>query len=269
MSLLSPDRYRAVLGARQVLLACRRAGRLENLGCLVWAGAERGDWVGAVAALEELLDARPRRRGGLEVVLGAHFVRLVLVPWSEAIGSPAELAAYARIRFEAFYGAEMADWRLCLSPEPAGAPRLAAALDGALLDRLAALAGAAGLRLAAVQPYLMGAFNRLCRPLAGDDFLFLLAEPERSCLLVARDGRWAAVRSQAGSDDDASLGVLLERESALQALEARPPAAIFVHAPGRADLALATVHDLPPQVLGAPPRGRQVLAPWTMAATVG
>lgn len=271
MSLLSPEHYLAVLGATQVQLARRRGGQLDDLGCAECSSRDLGDWAGPADALERLLSARPRRRGELAVVLSEHFARFTLVPWSDAIGSPAELEAYARMRFEEIYGSDAAGWALQLSPEPAGQPRLAVAVARGLLERLAALAKGAGLRLVSMQPYLMSAFNRLCRPLAGDDFLFLLAEPERSCLLVARGGRWVAVRSVAGSDADAALAVLLERESELQELEAQTPSAIYVHAPGRPDLAPAVVHGVLPLVLGAPPRG----APgesgnplWAMATTV-
>ncbi|CAD5379476.1 conserved hypothetical protein [Pseudomonas sp. OF001] len=271
MSLLSPERYIAVLGATRVQLVRRRAGQLLDLGSADYASRDLGDWAAPADALERLLAGQPRRRGSLSVVLSEHFARFTLVPWSEAIVSPAELCAYARLRFEEIYGSDAAGWALQLSPEAAGQPRLAVAVASGLLDRLAALARGAGLRLASVQPYLMSAFNRLCRPLAGDDFLFLLAEPERSCLLVAREGRWVAVRSVAGSDADAALAVLLERESELQELDASTPTAIYVHAPGRPDLMPARVHGVRPQVLGAPargPSGEAVNPLWAMAATV-
>lgn len=266
MSLLSAERCLAVLGARQVLLARRQGGQLQALGCLDCVSRDLGDWSGATQALERLLEARPRRRGELAVALAEHFTRLTLVPWSDALGTPAEQQAYARLRFAEIHGSAAADWRLQLSPEAAGAPRLAVAVAGGLLERLAALATAAGLRLVSVQPYLMGAFNHLCRPVAGDDFLFLLAEPERSCLLVVREARWVAVRSQAGSDSDAALAVLLERESERQALEATAPAAIYVHAPGRPELAPPRVHGVLPQVLGVAGDPDNPL--WAMAATL-
>ena len=270
MSLLSPDRYIAVLGPTRVQLARRRGSQLDNLGSAACASRDLGDWAGAADALEQLL-ARPGRRGELAVVLGEHFAHYTLVPWSDAIGTPDELTSYARICFEEIYGSDAAGWAVQLSPDAAGQPRLAVAIAQGLLERLATLATTAGLRLVSVQPYLMSAFNRLCRPLAGDDFLFLLAEPERSCLLVARDGRWVTVRSTAGSDSDGSLAVLLARESELQELGEQAPMSIYIHAPGRADLTPAPVHGLLPQVLGQPRRSVAGEAPdplWAMAMTV-
>lgn len=271
MSLLSPDRYLAVLGPTRVHVARRQHGQLQSLGSSECCSSDLSDWGEAVAALERLLGGVHGRRGELQVVLSAHFARLTLVPWSDAIGSPDELTAYARLRFEEIYGSEAVGWALQLSPEAAGQPRLAVAIEQGLLERLQALAKAGGLRLVAVQPYLMSAFNRLCRPLAGDDFLFLLAEPERSSLLVARDGRWVAVHSAAGTDSDAALAVLLERESELQELDELTPTAIYVHAPGRPDLAPAAVHGVVPQVLGnalRQPPGQLPDPLWVMAQTV-
>lgn len=271
MSLLSPDRYIAVLGPTRVQLARRRRGQLENLGSLDCTSTDLGAWGDTCAALERLLAGPQRRRGELVVVLSEHFARFTLVPWSDAIGTPDELAAYARIGFEDIYGAAASGWALQLSPEATGQPRLAAAIEQGLLERLTELAEAAHLRLVSVQPYLMSAFNRLCRPLAGADFLFLLAEPERSCLLVAREGRWVAVRSAAGSDADGSLAVLLERESELQELEAQAPGILYVHAPGRPDLTPEAVHGVLPRVLGGPAQripGEAPDALWTMAMTV-
>lgn len=270
MSLLSPDHHLAVLGASRVQLVSRHGSRLDDLGCAEYCSQDLGDWNGAAEALGRLLAARPRRRGELAVVLSEHFARFTLVPWSDAIASPSELEAYARLRFEEIYGEDAAGWALQLSPAAVGEPRLAVAVAAGLIERLAELARGAGLCLKSVQPYLMGAFNRLCRPLAGDDFLFLLAEPERSCLLVAREGHWVAVRSMAGNDADAALAVLLERESELQELDAHSPLEIFVHAPGRQDLMPAPVHGVRPQVLGAPVRGGAATHDplWAMAATV-
>lgn len=271
MSLLSPERYIAVLGPTRVQLARRRGSQLDNLGSAACASRDLGDWAGAADALEQLLVAQSGRRGELVVVLGEHFAHFTLVPWSDAIGTPEELMAYARICFEEIYGSDAAGWTLQLSPEAAGQPRLAVAIAQGLLERLTSLARTAGLRLVSLQPYLMSAFNRLCRPLAGDDFLFLLAESERSCLLVARDGRWVTVRSVAGSDSDAALAVLLARESELLELEEHVPRAVYIHAPGRADLAPAPVHGLLPQVLGQPlcSVAGEVPDPlWVMAMTV-
>lgn len=236
MSLLSAERYVAVLDPRGVLLVRRRGrGVPETVGMAECGVAQDGAaWAPAVDALAGLLARSLAGHGTLTVVLSSQFVRFRLVPWSDAIGSPDELEAYARLCFEEVYGAAVGAWALRLSPEAAGCPRLGAAIEQALLERLKTLASGAGLRLAAVQPYLMVAFNRLGDHLRHGDFTFVLVEATRSTLLVARKGRWAGVSSSAGGGSDEALSALIERESELQAAagETLPP--VYVHAPGHA-----------------------------------
>jgi hypothetical protein len=97
---------------------------------------------------------------------------------------PRELDAYARACFENLYGQPLDDWRIVLSPSrpvPPASPRRCRSL----LQRLQA--GGRRLSLRSVQPYLMAAFNRCSRSWSRD-FLFVLAEPRRSVLLLAAGG---------------------------------------------------------------------------------
>ena len=232
MSPLWPEACTAVLGPRSVGLYRSRGQRW--LGSVDFDSVGGLAWPGAVAALESLLAGREPGRAELRVVLSSHYTRFCLVPWSEAINSPEELAGYARLCFEDIYGALGDGWSLKLSPEAAGHPRLAAAMPEELLAQLRNLAKANGLRLASVQPYLMAAFNRHRAALVLDDFLFLVAEPGRGSLLLARGGRWAAVRSVALDDSDAALNDLIAREGELHSLEQDRPVNCYLHAPGRA-----------------------------------
>jgi hypothetical protein len=207
------------------------------VGAVECAAGGTPAWAAAADALASLLSTPQRGGGALTVVLSSQFVRFRLVPWSDAIGTPDELEAYARVCFEEVYGAASGNWALRLSAEATGCPRLAAAIEQGLLERLQAIASAAELRLVSVQPYLMAAFNRLGGTLRGGDFVFVLAEPERSTLLVARAGRWVGVSSNAGGDSDDALSALIARESELQAAAGEALPAVYVHAPGRADCA--------------------------------
>lgn len=225
MSHLSSDPFIAVLGANGVGLGQRR-----------WFGsqgfvAERSQAVAtALQALRNLLGEQPRRRNELRVLLSADYCRFCLLPWSDAISTPAELQGYARACFEAHYGQSLEGWRICLSPEASGRARVAAAVPEALLQGLEQVSVESRLRLRAVQPYLMGAYNRFAARFGQGDFLFVLAEPQRSLVLLARQGGWQQLRTQSGSDGDASLQALIARECQLQDGQ---PLAIFVHAPGR------------------------------------
>lgn len=231
MSPLWPETYIAVLGPRSVgLFRCRDR---QWLGSTAFDTVGGLSWPSAVAALETLLAGRKPERAMLKVLLASHYTRFCLVPWSEAINTPEELAGYARLCFEDIYGTLGEGWNLSLAPEAAGQPRLAAAMPEELLTQLRSLAKASGLRLASVQPYLVAAFNRYRAALSMDDFLFLVAEPGRGSLLLARDGRWATVRSVTLDESDVALNDLIAREGELRGLEQGAPAAFFLHAPGR------------------------------------
>jgi len=95
-------------------------------------GAE--PWHGALEALKGI--AWPRSR--VTVVLSNHFVRYALVPWSDAIANAAEEQAYLRHHFAKIHGERAKGWQLRASEAPKGAPRLASAVDSALVDAIRA-----------------------------------------------------------------------------------------------------------------------------------
>lgn len=248
MSLLSRERLIAVLAPARVTLLHAGTGRPAPGG----ACDCEGGWDGAVDALQGLLREAGVRRGDVTVVLSCHFAHFRLVPWSDAISSPAELEAFARIGFEDVYGAVAAGWALRISPEAAGRPRVAAAIDKALLARLHTIVEGAGLRLASVQPHLMAAFNRLQPGLARDDFVFAVAEPGRCSMLLARAGQWLSVRSSAVADSEHAVAALLERECELNGIgdpQSGPVPPVFIHAPGRAASAWPPVEGVAPRAL--------------------
>lgn len=253
MSPLWRDRYVAVLGAHAACLAhCPRgvSDRLRLLGRAEWEpGGPAPAWSRGLEALAGLLDAAPTRRGSLMVVLASRFVRFGLLPWNKEIGSPKELETYSRLRFEEVYGAAAADWVVRMSPEAAGRPRLAAAMERGLMDGLGECARNAGFRVCSIQPYLMAAFNRLRHTIGTDDFIFAVAEPDRGSLLVRRAGSWASVRSAAAMDSDEALAALIARECELQGLDegALPP--VFVHAPDRTPGTGPMINGVAPRAL--------------------
>jgi len=84
-----------------------------------------------------------------------------------------------------------------------------------------------------VQPYLMAAYNRCSPQLEQGDFLFVLAEPRRSVLLLAAGGAWQQVLAQGCADSDQALQALIERTCELYG-EHQPR--VYLHAPGRGDV---------------------------------
>ncbi|AXM94998.1 hypothetical protein ACU5P1_13495 [Pseudomonas plecoglossicida] len=234
MSHLSPDRFCAVLGAEGVGLGRWHANQHQWLGSRAFScDAAQPAWEPALQALAALLAEHAVRGAQLRVLLSARFSRFCLVPWSDAIGTSAELDAYARACFEHLYGQSLDDWRIVLSPERAGTARIATALPQALLQGLQALGDESRLKLRSVQPYLMAAYNRCSAQLGQGDFLFVLAEPRRSVLLMAAGGAWQQVLAQGCADSDQALQALIDRTCELYG-EQLPP--VYLHAPGRGDV---------------------------------
>jgi hypothetical protein len=249
VSLSWRDRYAAVVTAERVALVRTGRGwrtRLETVAEAPCAGGQRQ---AALDALADVLARAAIRRGDLTIVLSSHFVRYLLVPWRAEVGSPAELEGFATICCDETFGSEPAGRTLVTARERATSARVAAAVDNALLEGLRSVVAASALRLVSIQPYLAAAFDGLRRRLPARDFLFLLAEPARSCVLVASGGRWRSVRSIAHGNRAQSLSDLVEREAQLTGLadEGMPP--VFVHAPGREDMELPECHGITPQVL--------------------
>ncbi|MHC8380092.1 hypothetical protein [Pseudomonas sp. LB3P14] len=235
MSLLSRDRFVAVLGASGVGLGQRRGSETLWLGSVGFIDEGFHAWAVALETLDRLLAEHTRSGAELSVVISGHFSRFCLVPWSEQISSPAELLGFAQLCFEDLYGVPTQPWSMVLSAEPAGYDRVATALPQDLLTQLRTQVTGRGLRLRSVQPYLMAAFNHFDKSFDAGDFLFVVAEPVRSVLLLAREGRWAEVRSVGSSDSDAALTALIGRENQLQASTSDRPLNVYLHAPARID----------------------------------
>ena len=251
MSHLLPDRYCAVLGAEGVGLGRWHGREHQWLGSRDFTcGADQPAWEPALEALAHLLAEHCIQRGQLRVLLSSRYSRFCLVPWSEVIGHPTELQGYAQACFENLYGQSLDDWKVVLSPESAGRARIATALPQALLQGLDTLSSRAKLSLRSVQPYLMAAYNRCSALLEQGDFLFVLAEPRRSVLLLAAGGAWQQVLAQGCADTDQALQALIERTCELYGGQLPR---IFLHAPGRQDMPAVRAVRLCPVVGNADP----------------
>lgn len=236
------DHYVAVVGTHGVGLARCGSGAATWLGSVGFIAERSAAPALALDTLQRMLAEHGGRRARLKVLVSSHYSRFGLIPWSDQVTTPEELRGYAAACFEETYGKSADTWRLTLSPEPAGQARVAVALPEALLKQLWALAKGSGFRLTSIQPYLMTAFNRFHKRLGERSFLFVVAEPGRSTLLLAREGRWCAVRSLHIADSDEALAALIARECRLHGIGDDAPVAVYLHAPGRN-------HDAP-QVTG-------------------
>ena len=211
-----------IIAARHERGFRRKASENQLLRFEVAAGSP--NWTGALDALPDLLSRWARHRTDATVVLSNHFVRYAVLAWDAHLTSESEWLALARHRFESVYGKTASDWEIRVSAAGRRRPRLAAAMDGALLRSLDAVFSASGVALVSTQPYLMGAFNRLRRRLDDPSFWVVLHEPGRLVLGLVRRGCWQAIRSRhADANWSAQLADILDRETAM--LELQDPCA--------------------------------------------
>lgn len=197
MSRLFPDRVEIALSPGEVSAARWRGFPRQRLvetsraACDPAFGSE--PWQGAVAALDALPLQGPCK---VTVVLSNHFARYAVVPWSDALGTPAEEDAYVRHHFVKIHGERAKTWRLRASESAAGAPRLASAVDAGLLAALGKrFPKGAKARLVSVQPQLMRRFNEWRGLVPAQGAWLVLAEPERACVALLAGGRWRTVHN--------------------------------------------------------------------------
>lgn len=134
---------------------------------------------GALDAFDQSLPRARRAGGALSVIVSDHFVRYVAFESADALHGEDETVEYARFRFGSVYGDAARGWRICVSRKLPGAARVAAAVDAALVDALAARVRAKGWKLEALEPALAGRYDRLRRQLRAAQGWFALAEAGR------------------------------------------------------------------------------------------
>lgn len=233
MSRLFPDRLLIGLAPDALTLvrvsggARARVADKRTVACEPAAGRE--PWESAAGTLSKLAEELSKLSARATVVLSNHFARYALVPWNEGLAKADEEAAFARYCFAKIHGERSKEWDLRLSPAQPGAVRVASAVDAPLVQAVRS-AFSSRARLVSLQPYLMSAFNRARRQLAGARAWLLLVERDRTCLARLEGGRFAAVRNaRGGLDGPEQWAGLLDRERHLAGGE--PEAEnVYIHA---------------------------------------
>jgi hypothetical protein len=231
VSLLSHSELCIVIYPEQLVLL-NAAGKLTPRGIkrhvhaqanIPCSAASDGDmpWSGAIRTLATSLPFFAKRHMKVTVILSNQFMHYILVPWCDKLGSEKEEMAYARHCFVEVYG-DIADaWELRLSPDKAGVPALASAVDKKLLDELRGLLGSAGVVIKSIQPHMMAAHNICHDSLSGRSAWLALLEPGNLCLAMLQKGQWAWMRKmRIGEAWHEELPMILEREECLVGAEA-------------------------------------------------
>jgi len=197
-------------------------------------------WQGAIAALRSEMEAWRKDALAVTVVLSNHFARYVLVPPGAGVSGSEEEQALARFYFAKVHGERCRDWDVRLSQAGKDAPRIASAIDSALLQELRNCFPRAGrARLVSLQPLLMSAFNFWRNQMPADGAWFLQIEAERACLALLVGGKWITVQNAKGHYAQPQAWVsLLERERWRTGLE-QVPDTVFIHAPDFPGAAIA------------------------------
>ena len=229
MSLLWRKQLRISLGADRLVL---RANKSRTSTVPVQPRPD-SEWRAAVDALPAVL--AEHRNHDVSVVLADQFVRYALLAWNPALKTEAQWMALARHRLATVHGAAAAEWDVKLTETAPSGPRLACAVDRALVEAIAALFTAANVRLTSVQPFLVAAFNRIRGTIGSGSCWLVIEEPGRLTLAFIQRGVWVAVRSRrADRGWREHLPELIERETAFLAL-AQPCTRVIVCAQGSFD----------------------------------
>ena len=217
MSLLWRNHLRISLCADRLLVRANK-GRTDVLA--LSPGIQAAEWRTAVDALPGVLSGY--RNHDVSLVIADQFVRYTLLAWNAALKSEEHWLAFARHRLAAVHGAAAAEWEVKLTETAPSGPRLACAVDRALLDQIRAVFTGANVRLVSAQPFLVAAFNRIRRSIGNSSCWLLIEEPGRLTLAFIQRGVWLAVRSRRADPGwRAALPEILERESAFLALSER------------------------------------------------
>jgi hypothetical protein len=266
VSRLSSDFFQIALSPHQVAMV--RFSRGWKSSCITErkllpcqpTGEQQSNWNAPLAALRDILPKTAATTTPVRVILSNHFLRYVVLPWSPELVTRSEELDYAHARFTQVFGDRARQWVVRTSDAPAGAERLGAATDAALLEALPLALGASGLTLSSCQPALMAQFNT-CRQQIRDNAWLVGAE--RGRLLIARISkqRWRSVRIRPLNEAVVPLRDLLEQERLL--LSANESGyKIFVSA---ADDVVIDNKGLRPEQLGKGSSSRPADAPYALA----
>jgi hypothetical protein len=218
---LFPDRLGIALFPERLVIARTSGGlrrKVKQTETLEFAPSAPGsaNWQPAVDALAGMLAAGALENSELTLVLSNHFVRYVLVPWSDALGGREEEEAFARHCFERAYGSESGAWALKLGRNGPDQARLACAAEQALIDALANHLSKLNGRYRSLQPYLMASFNRVRAALGALPAWLAVAEPGLVCLGLLHQAQWKSFATfKVSADWERELPGLIAREECL------------------------------------------------------
>ncbi len=175
----------------------------------------RGDWDGALEAMEQALE---KRRGRVTLILSNRFFRLHLSPPQPAGLRARETESFLRHSLEATFEEDFSAWQLRWQPRPPGEPLAVCAFPAARLAEVRQRLGPR-LRLAKLAPWFSAV--RLA-PSA----CLVQAEGEHLTVAAQLRGRWRLFSQLRGVGDP--IATLRQRMDLLDAYPGEPWGAVRV-----------------------------------------
>jgi hypothetical protein len=222
LSWLRKKPLRIGLGAKRIMVSGGKAVEVSG-----------DDWRNAVNALPEMLKAH--KGAEASIVLADQFARYALLPHNDAVKTSDQWLSLARHRFSALHGAIAAEWEVKVSQTAPLGARLACAIDRELFQSLISCFVNAGVKLIAIQPFLVAAFNKIRQQVGNGSCWIVVEEPGRLTLALLQRGAWVAIRNRRSDERwRIVLPEILERESAFLGLD-QPCTRVIVCAQGEFD----------------------------------
>lgn len=226
MSLLSSVEWEIRIARGAVSTRCRTAA-VTRRGLRRTVREQRSDyasadgqgmpaWQGALDVLAAQLPEASAGRSRAYVVLPDSLVRYAVIPCVDALANAAEEAVFLQHRFSQLYDEPTAAWQIRVDRAHGSRPRLASAVDPALIAALQALLRARGIRLCALTPALADTVNRYRASFSEPAAWLVRHDSGVLCMARWHDWGWAAARSFCVEPGWRSqLGSLLTREECM------------------------------------------------------
>lgn len=185
-----------------------------------WSCAAGADSAAVTGDLPMLFERPEWQHCDVRFILSSHFARYAVVPGNPAVRTDTERAAFAQVTFEKVYGTLARDWDIRLNPSGTNEAALACGIDRVLLTALRGIE-TPSVRVTAIRPHLMCAFNAIAGRLNASPTAIALAEPSRITLAFVRSGQWQAVSSRIFDEADGeALQQALGEQGGLLGMEA-------------------------------------------------
>jgi hypothetical protein len=174
------------------------------------------DWKPALLMLAELLKQKIWQGADAVVVVSNQFSRFQLLPGSDVDLNMDEQLILARHIFVKAFGVSAENHKIRISEGGMGKTSVVVGIELDLFDSLLEVFKNASVKIISVQPYLMSAFNSLCRELGRGTQWFVLIEQGFMCVALLHHGEWKSLRVKHISDGwIEELQLILHREQLL------------------------------------------------------